>query len=175
MKMTEVLLKEMEQEAKTTRKMLAIVPMDKLSWKPHEKSMSLQQLAVHVAELPGWVTMALTTDGLDFAENSYTPEPITSSQGLLDFFESGLKSGIEALKKAKDEDLLPNWTMRNGDEIYDVSPKGAVIRVSISQTIHHRAQLGVFLRLLNIPIPGSYGPSADDMSFSPAEPDLASA
>jgi uncharacterized damage-inducible protein DinB len=81
------------------------------------------------------------------------------------FFEKNLKEGTEHLAKATDADLIPTWTMRNGDQIYDVSPKGDVIRVSISQTIHHRAQLGVYLRLLNVPIPGSYGPSADDLSF----------
>ena len=165
MKMTEVFLKELEKEAVTTRKMLALVPGDKYDWKPHEKSMGLKQLAVHVAELPGWVAMTLTTDGLDFAANPYTPEPVSNPQELLTYFETNLKSGAEALEKAKEEDLLPNWTMRNGDEIYDVSPKKDVIRMSISQTIHHRAQLGVYLRLLNIPIPGSYGPSADDLSF----------
>lgn len=165
MKMTEVLLKELEKEAVTTRKMLALVPGDKYDWKPHEKSMGLKQLAVHVAELPGWVSMALTTEGLDFAANPYTPEPVSNTQELLTYFETNLKSGAEALGKAKEDDLLPNWTLRNGDEIYDVSPKRDVIRMSISQTIHHRAQLGVYLRLLNIPIPGSYGPSADDLSF----------
>lgn len=165
MKMTEVLLKEMEQEALTTRKMLAIVPADKYSWKPHEKSMSLQQLAVHVAELPGWVSLALKTDELDFAAGPYTPEPVKDTKELLAYFEKNLAEGREALSKAEEKDLEPIWTMRNGDEIYDASPKRDVIRVSISQTIHHRAQLGVFLRLLNIPIPGSYGPSADDMSF----------
>jgi len=165
MKMTEVFLKELEKEAMTTRKMLALVPGDKYDWKPHEKSMGLKQLAVHVAELPGWVAMTLTTDGLDFAANPYTPEPVSNTQELLTYFETNLKSGAEALEKAKEEDLLPNWTLRNGDEIYDVSPKKDVIRMSISQTIHHRAQLGVYLRLLNIPIPGSYGPSADDLSF----------
>ena len=165
MKMTEVFLKELEKEAVTTRKMLALVPSDKYDWKPHEKSMGLKQLAVHVAELPGWVSMALTTDGLDFAANPYTPEPVSNTQELLTYFETNLKSAAEALEKAKEEDLLPNWTLRNGNEIYDVSPKRDVIRMSISQTIHHRAQLGVYLRLLNIPIPGSYGPSADDLSF----------
>lgn len=165
MKMTEVLLKELEKEAVTTRKMLALVPGDKYDWKPHEKSMGLKQLAVHVAELPGWVSMALTTEGLDFAANPYTPEPVSNTHELLTYFETNLKSGAEALEKAKEDDLLPNWTLRNGDEIYDVSPKRDVIRMSISQTIHHRAQLGVYLRLLNIPIPGSYGPSADDLSF----------
>ncbi len=165
MKMTEVLLKEMEREALTTRKMLSIVPAEKFTWKPHEKSMSLQQLATHVAELPGWVSMALSTDGLDVADNPYTVQPIKDRNDLMTWFEKNLEQGRAALSKAQDKDLQPSWTLRNGSEVYDVSPKGEVIRMSISQTIHHRAQLGVFLRLLDVPIPGSYGPSADEMSF----------
>lgn len=158
-------LKEIEQEAATTRKMLALVPYDKTGWKPHEKSMTIERLAMHVAELPGWIAMVLTTDGLDFENNPYTYPAITNTKELLSFFEDSLKNGIKELKKASDADLLPTWTMRSGEQIHDVSPKGDVIRASISQTIHHRAQLGVYLRLLNIPIPGSYGPSADDTNF----------
>ncbi|MES2680339.1 MAG: DinB family protein [Bacteroidota bacterium] len=159
------LLKEMEQEAQTTKKMLAIVPIDKSAWKPHEKSMGLMQLAMHVAELPGWVSMGLTTEELDFATTPYDNKPVASTKALLEFFEKNLVDGVSHLKKAKPEDLLPKWTMRNGEQIYTVLTKGELIRVSISQTIHHRAQLGVYLRLLNVPIPGSYGPSADDMRF----------
>lgn len=159
------LLKEMEQEAKTTRKMLSIVPDDKYDWKPHKKSMSIQQLTSHIAELPGWISMALTTDELDFAKNPYTPEPVTKTSDLLHFFEKTLADGKAHLEKAKEADLLPNWTLRNGDEIYSVSSKAEVIRMAFSQIVHHRAQLGVFLRLLDVPIPSSYGPSADDQSF----------
>lgn len=165
MKMTEVFLKEVEQEALTTRKMLSIVPADKWDWKPHEKSMNLKQLAVHVAELPGWIEMALHTSELDFASNPYTPAPVKTTKDLLDWFEDNLKKGTAALRSANDADLEPTWTLRNGNEIYSATPKRDVIRMSISQTIHHRAQLGVFLRLLDVPIPGSYGPSADDASF----------
>lgn len=163
--MTENFLKEMRQEAATTRKLLALVPYDKVGWKPHEKSMSIERLAMHVAELPGWVAMALTTDGLDFENNPYTYPTITNTKELLGFFEDCLKNGTGELEKACDADLLPTWTMRSGEQIHDVSPKGDVIRASISQTIHHRAQLGVYLRLLNISIPGSYGPSADEPNF----------
>ncbi len=163
MKTTELFLKQMEQEALTTRKMLALVPFDKAEWKPHEKSMTLKQLAAHVAELPGWVSMALTTDELDFANNPYQYPKINNVNDLLAFFDERQQSGTTELKKASEADLLPNWTLRNGEQIYDVSPKREVVQVAISQTIHHRAQLGVFLRLLNVPIPGSYGPSADEM------------
>lgn len=165
MQIIPLLLKEMEQEAAITRKMLERVPDDKFDWKPHEKSMAMKQLTVHIAELPAWVKMGLTTSELDFAKMDYTPTPVSSTQELLSIFEKSLTEGKSALSDAKEEDLLPDWTMRNGDQIYAVYTKYEVIRHSFAQTIHHRAQLGVYLRLLNIPIPGSYGPSADEMNF----------
>jgi uncharacterized damage-inducible protein DinB len=161
----EFFLEQLEMEAVTTRKMLSIVPTDKFDWKPHEKSMELKRLAIHVAELPTWITMTLNTDELDFAKNEYKQAPIQSTEELVSYFEKCLIEGGESLKKGKETDLEKPWTLRNGEQIYDVSPKRNVIRMSISQIIHHRAQLGVYLRLLNIPIPGSYGPSADEMNF----------
>ncbi len=163
--MINTFLKELEQEAQTTRKMLSRIPDDKLGWKPHEKSMDIKSLATHIAELPSWVVMALTTDELDFAATPYTQADIKKTSDLLDLLERSLAAAKAHLEKAKDEDLLPNWTLRTGDKIHLVSTKGEVIRMAFSQIIHHRAQLGVYLRLLNIPIPGSYGPSADETDF----------
>lgn len=165
MNILKLLLQELEAEAVTTRKMLARVPFDKADWKPHQKSMDMLRLATHVAELPGWITMALTTSELDFANNPYKPVTLTTNAELLDYFEKTLASGKESLTAATEEQLLPNWTLRNGDQVYSVSTKYEVIRMSMSQIIHHRAQLGVYLRILDIPIPGSYGPSADEMGF----------
>jgi len=161
----EFFLEQLETEANTTRKMLSIVPTDKFDWKPHEKSMSVKQLATHVAELPTWIPMTLDTDELDFAKSEYTPAQIKNADELLQYFEKSLVKGREALKNGKEADLEKPWTLRNGEQIYSTSPKRDVIRMSLSQIIHHRAQLGVFLRLLHIPIPGSYGPSADEMDF----------
>lgn len=158
-------LTELEQEALTTRKMLAIVPADKFDWQPHPKSMTLKRLASHVAELPGWVAMALTTDELDFANNNIEAPVINTTEDLLAFFEKSLSEGRSQLLDKNEIVLDEPWTLRNGEQIYNTRPKADVIRMSISQTIHHRAQLGVFLRLLDIPIPGSYGPSADEMQF----------
>jgi uncharacterized damage-inducible protein DinB len=165
MDIIQLLLKEMNQEAQTTRKMLERVPADKLGWKPHEKSMTLKQLTVHLAELPSWVSMALNTSELDFAAQPYEPTEVQDTVELLNIFEKSLAEGTTALQQAKEEDLLPAWTLRNGDQIYSTMTKYEVIRHAFSQTIHHRAQLGVYLRLLNIPIPGSYGPSADEQGF----------
>lgn len=160
-----LLQKELLQEAETTRKFLKLVPADKFDYKPHEKSMDIKNLAVHIAELPSWVAMALNTSELDFGTMDYKPTEVADNSELVQLFEKSLESGVKSLNGAKDEDLLPTWTMRTGDKVHAVMSKYEVIRHSLAQTIHHRAQLGVYLRLLNIPIPGSYGPSADDTDF----------
>ncbi len=159
------LIKELNQEAQVTRKMLERIPDDKFQWQPHPKSMTIQRLATHIAELPGWVSMILTTDELDFANNPYQQETITNTADLLHYFQRSLALGNSELEKTIDEQLLPNWTLRNGETILSLSTRGEFIRTSYCQIVHHRAQLGVYLRLLDIPIPGSYGPSADDHSF----------
>lgn len=165
MSQLKIFLKELEQEAQTTRKMLQCVPNDKYDWQPHEKSMSIRKLATHIAELPSWVVMTLTTSELDFASNPYKPEVINTTQELLAYFERTLADGRAHLQTAREEQLNDTWTLRNGKDIYSTSTKAEVIRMAYSQIIHHRAQLGVFLRLLNVPIPGSYGPSADNPGF----------
>jgi uncharacterized damage-inducible protein DinB len=109
--------------------------------------------------------MAIKTDELDFADNPYQPTNVNTTEELLAYFESSLTDGRSELKEENESLLDKDWTLRNGQQIYSVEPKADVIRMSINQIIHHRAQLGVFLRLLNIPIPGSFGPSADEMDF----------
>jgi uncharacterized damage-inducible protein DinB len=158
-------LKELQDEAAITRKMLERVPIDKLDWKPHVKSMSLNNLAVHIAEIASWPAMALQTSELDFGKMNYKPTPINGVEDLLALHAKGLAESLSALENAKEEDLLSEWTMRTGDKIHSQQPKYEIIRVALNQTTHHRAQLGVYLRLLDIPIPGSYGPSADEMNF----------
>ncbi len=165
MSMIPTLLKELNAEAQTTRKMLERVPNDKYDWQPHPKSMSIRRLATHIAELPGWVSMALTTDELDFGNNPYKQEEVNNTEELLQYFERSLAKGRTELEKATDDQLSHNWTLRNGEQIYNTSTKAEVIRMAYCQTVHHRAQLGVYLRLLDVPIPGSYGPSADEHEF----------
>jgi len=165
MSMIQMFLKEIDAEAKTTRKMLSIIPDDKYDWQPHPKSMTIRRLATHVAELPSWITMTLTTNELDFATSPYTPEVINNTAELLKYFEKNLADGKAHLENATEGQLSESWTLRNGKDIYSTTSKSEVLRMAYSQIIHHRAQLGVYLRLLNVPIPGSYGPSADDMSF----------
>jgi uncharacterized damage-inducible protein DinB len=159
------LLKELVEESVVTRKMLERIPADKYDWQPHEKSMPIRKLAGHIAELPGWISMTLHTDGLNFADTAYESPVWNSNSDLLGIFEKSLAEGKSALENAKEEDLLPNWTLKNGDQVLMLKTKGEVIRHSMSQIVHHRAQLGVYLRLLDVPLPGSYGPSADDPNF----------
>lgn len=162
MELIPLFLTEMEQEAQTTRKMLQRIPDDKYDWKPHERSMTIRQLATHLANLPTWVTMAFTTDELDFAVNPYREDDINNTAELMTYMETCLADGKSKLVPENEAILNDPWTLRNGDQIYFTSPKHEVIRTTFCQIVHHRAQLGVFLRLLDIPIPGSYGPSADE-------------
>jgi len=165
MQIIPLLLKELDYEVQVTRKMLALVPADKFDWKPHPKSTAMKQLAIHIAELPAWITMAFNTTEIDFEAMDYTPTPVNDTEELLGVLEKSIESGKSSLTNAKEEDLLPSWTMRSGQQIHSVMTKYEVLRHSLNQVTHHRAQLGVYLRLLNIPIPGSYGPSADEMNF----------
>ena len=165
--MTQIALiqKELENEAITTRKMLALVPAEKFDWKPHPKSMAMMNLATHIAELPTWISMVLNTDELDFAAKEYKPTIVKDNAELMELFEKSLEDARTQLAIGKEETLGNEWILRMGEQILSKGSKVDMIRISLSQIIHHRAQLGVYLRLLDIPIPGSYGPSADDNGF----------
>lgn len=166
MEIITMLVKEMGEEAQTTRKMLSIIPDDKYDWQPHPKSMTIRQLATHIAELPTWISLAINTEELDFAANPYAPEIINNTADLLELFEKSLAEANTELPATNETALMRDWTLRSGDHIILVRTRAEVIRMTFSQIVHHRAQLGVFLRLLDIPIPGSYGPSADEQSFN---------
>lgn len=157
--------KELEKESVTTRKMLERIPDDRYDWKPHPKSMDIRSLSTHIAELPTWLTMALTTEGLDFAASPYKPTDVNNTKDLMAHFETSLQNGFSELKEENESKMNEPWTLRNGEEIYSTEPKSDVLRMAMNQVTHHRAQLGVYLRLLDIPIPGSYGPSADETGF----------
>lgn len=153
------------EEGSTTRKMLSRIPNDQFNYQPHPKSMNMKRLAIHIADLPGWIHMTFTTDEIDFAKPYEQPQ-INNADDLLDYFEKRYNDGLSTLVPENEKVLNKPWTLRNGDIIYSSDPKIDIIRMSLSQQIHHRAQLGVYLRLLNIPIPGSYGPSADENNFN---------
>ncbi|HXC03539.1 MAG TPA: DinB family protein [Bacteroidia bacterium] len=156
------LLNELKHEAATTRKILAAVPADKKTYKPHEKSMVLEGLAKHIAELPTWVTVTLKQDVLDFAKPYPKAPEFTTTEALLARFDHNIAEAIDTLENINEEEFFKDWTMRNGEKVFFTLPKVAVLRNMVyNHTVHHRAQLGVYLRLLEIPLPNSYGPTAD--------------
>ena len=156
-------LGELENEAKVTRQVLERVPMDKLDWKPHEKSMTMGRLAVHCAEMFGWTKETLKSDVLDFANMDMKPFEPGSTDELLAYFDDLIAKAKVILSETSDETFLTDWTMRNGEQIYMTMPKVAVMRSFVmNHIIHHRGQLSVYLRLNDIPVPSIYGPSADE-------------
>lgn len=163
MTIAQQMLAELQQESIATRKILALVPIDQPDWQPHEKSMKLVPLARHVAEIYGWTKETVLHDELNFEGMDWTPKPVASTEELLALFDKGLEISKEILEKTTDEDLAKPWTMRQGEMIFFTLPKAQVMRTWVlNHIVHHRAQLGVYLRLLGIPVPGTYGPSADE-------------
>jgi len=148
-----------------TRKVLERMPMDRYDWKPHDRSFSLGKLATHVAHLPGWLTMTLATDELDIGQPFQQPTPKTTGE-LLELFDQTAAQARASLAGAADEEFFKKWSLRNGDHVIFTMPKIAVVRgVVLNHLIHHRGQLTVYLRLNDVPVPGLYGPSADEGSF----------
>jgi uncharacterized damage-inducible protein DinB len=163
MGMNEAFIAELKQEAEATRKVLERVPMDKPDWTPHTKSMKLGNLANHVAELLSWTMVTMEQDELDFATFEYKPVVPKTTEELLKKFDDMVVKSVACLKKCDDAKFMENWTMRNGEQIYFTLPKAAVLRsFTFNHSYHHRAQLGMYLRLLDIPVPGVYGPTADE-------------
>jgi len=159
------MLKELAEEAAITRKFLALVPEDKYDWAPHAKSMKMGNLATHIAELPAWIAMGLNSDYLDFAESSWEPTELRDGAQLMEIFEKSVQEGTDALISADEDRFTAPWTLKMGERIISEMTRFETLRMSYQQTVHHRAQLGVYLRLLDIPIPGTYGPSADETDF----------
>lgn len=155
---------EFKQEAASTKRMLEKVPADKFDWKPHERSMSLKEIATHVANIPAWITLALSSDEYDFASRGYKEDKPESKEDLIAIFAGKVEQALQALQSASDETLGGNWTLRSGQRVFFTLPRTAAIRtLAMNHLIHHRGQLSVYLRLLDVPVPGMYGPSADEM------------
>jgi uncharacterized damage-inducible protein DinB len=170
MAIRDAILPEFENEMKVTRRTLERVPEGKGDWKPHEKSMTLGRLAGHVAELPTFTTMALTSDSYDIqpAGGGTPRQPVVmnSRQQLLELFDNNVAAAREALSKASDEDMMKMWSLLRGGKPVMTLPKVAVVRsFTLNHVIHHRGQLSVYLRLNNEPVPSIYGPSADENPF----------
>lgn len=163
MPLNTTLIGELKHEAASTKKMLERVPNDKFNWKPHEKSMQLGKLAKHVAELNMWVKIILETGEFDFATGLINRPKAENTADVLQIFEEKLNEAVQALEAATDDDLNALWTVRRGGQLMFQMPKKVALRsFGYNHIYHHRGQLSVYLRLLDVPIPGMYGPSADE-------------
>jgi uncharacterized damage-inducible protein DinB len=160
----EGMMKELEHEGNQTKRILERIPIDKFSWKPHQKSKEIGQLGIHVAQIPTWGSRILTTPEFNLATFKREMPQINSTDDLVKLSTHSVQQAIADLQKATDEDMLAMWTLRMGDHVVFSLPRVAAIRsMCISHLIHHRGQLSVYLRLLDVPVPGIYGPSADEM------------
>ncbi len=157
------LAKELEAEATANRKCLERIPADKADWKPHEKSMPLGYLALLVAEVPRWITATVEPGEINFATWKHAA-PKTGAE-LVAHFDENLAEAKKALEGATDAELGEMFHLKMGDKVMMSMPKGDSVSQSINHMVHHRGQLTVYLRLLDIPVPSIYGPSADDKSF----------
>jgi uncharacterized damage-inducible protein DinB len=165
MSMTQAMLQEFDVEAKTTRRVLERVPTDKLSWKPHPKSMSLGTLALHVASAPGVIIGWCAQDETNFTGQA--PPPPESTDQILAAHDDSVKKVKETLPEIGDEGMQKNWTAKAGGQTLMTMPKGALARALVmNHWVHHRGQLSVYLRLLDVPVPSIYGPSADENPFA---------
>jgi uncharacterized damage-inducible protein DinB len=173
MAIKDALIPEFDHEMAVTRKTLERVPEDKPDYKPHEKSMPMGRLAGHLAELPGFVSMVMQQDSFNLRPAaggpSRQPLVMTSRKQLLDAFDTNVATLRTALSNSSDESLMKPWSLLAGDKTLFTLPRAAMIRsFYLNHVIHHRAQLGVYLRMNNVPVPSVYGPSADENPFAEA-------
>lgn len=153
-------LKEFETEMATTRRLLERVPSDKGAWKPHEKSFSLGHLAQLVAWMPGWITQSLRDTELDLKKSAgYSLE---STETLLKMFDDNVLNARKALSEVTGAALDVMWSLKMGDQVLFSQPRGEVVRGHLNHLIHHRGQLTVYVRLIDVPLPSIYGPTADE-------------
>ena len=165
MSFSQSLLPEFDHEMANTRKTLERIPDEKFDWKPHQKSFAMGELASHVANLPGWATLTITSDSFDMAPGGKELKNPTASSAsdLLATFDQNVAAARESIAQATDENLLKPWSLLSNGQSVLTMPKTAVLRSFVmNHIIHHRAQLGVYLRLNDIPVPSIYGPSADE-------------
>ena len=165
MAIRDALLPEYDHEMGTTRRVLERTPEAELAWKPHEKSMSLGQLAGHIANIPYWCSATLATSSFDLAtagKDAQLTMPGSTAEILANFDKKVIAARAQ-LAAASDEDLLSPWTLKHGDqEIFTMPRVGAIRSFVMNHLIHHRGQYSVYLRLKNVPLPRIYGPTADE-------------
>ena len=160
---TAELYADLDLELAATRRILERVPFEHWDWKPHEKSFSLGRLATHLAELPRFAESMAATEEMDMAKSPFKPSVVKNSEELLALFDERSASMRRAVASLDEKRLAAHWRLRMGDMVFLDAPRSLLLRQhGISHPVHHRAQLTVYLRLLNVPVPGLYGPSADD-------------
>jgi len=163
MNLNKSILMEFDKEMKTTLRFLNELSDDFFDFQPHEKSLTTQKLANHIAEIPTWVNATLDMPQLDFNAAGYVPSNIDNKDELIAFFNKNVDNARRSIGNVNDEHLRENWTLRDGEKIFFTMPRIAVLRIMVmSHIIHHRAQLGVYLRLNNAKVPAAYGNSADE-------------
>ena len=166
MSYAETLLPEFDQEMANTRKVLERIPDDKLDWKPHPKSHTIGWNANHLADIPNWMFVALTTPSMDIAPPDgpkYESPALTRRDEILQLFDRNVAAARQAIAAAKDEDLGQSWTLLQAGKVFFTLPRSALVRgFGINHLIHHRAHLCVYLRMNDVPVPGMYGPSGDE-------------
>ncbi len=160
MSLAQTLLPEFDQEMATTRRLLERVPGDKAQWKPHPKSFALGHLAQLVSWMPGWISQTLRQNELDLGKA--TGYSFEKTETLIATFDRNVREAREAITAAQDADLAVPWSLKHGDRVLFTSPRGVVVRTHVNHLIHHRGQLTVYLRLLDVPLPSIYGPTADE-------------
>ena len=160
MPIADMVLPEFDQEMATTRRVIERVPTEKGTWKPHPKSFSLGHLTQLVATMPGWLTNAVTETSLDLA--GYPGYSYEKTEDLLKTFDKHVKEARKALASAKDSDFQIEWSLKRGDQVFFSAPRAVIVRQTINHLVHHRGQLTVYLRLIDIPVPSIYGPTADE-------------
>jgi hypothetical protein len=156
-------IRELESEVRATSECLKVVPMDKPDWKPHEKSMQLGYLTVLTADIPRWIQFAIEKGEVDFA--TYPQAKATTSDELVAHFEKSVEGAKRALENVSDEDLKKTFYLKNDGQELMNSPVDETIMSSINHMVHHRGQLTVYMRLLDVAVPSIYGPSADSRGF----------
>ena len=167
MSLTDNILQEFDRESKTTRRVLERVPDDKLAWKPHPKSMSLGVLAMHLASAPGAIAQWTLVDSYEFPQGgNQTPEAKSNAE-ILAAHDAGVEKAKTALAQCGDAGLHQNWEATRNGVAFLKMPKAALVRsIVLNHAYHHRGQLSVYLRLIDVPVPSIYGPSADENPFA---------
>jgi len=160
MSIADTLLPEFDQEMATTRRVLERVPTEKGKWKPHPKSFSLGHLTQLVSGMPSWITNAVTDTSLDLG--GYPGYSYEKTEDLLELFDKYVGEAWKAIASAKDSDFQVPWSLKKGSQVFFTAPRAVIVRQTINHLVHHRGQLTVYLRLIDVPIPSIYGPTADE-------------